>query len=79
MNKQEISVQINEVFIDILNDESITLNKTTKPQDIEEWDSLMHVQLVVGLEKKFKIRFMAKEIRNWSNVGEIIDCIYSKF
>jgi len=63
MEKQEILQKINEVFIDNLDNDNIALTESTTADDIEEWDSLTHVQLVVAVEKKFKIRFNAKEIQ----------------
>ena len=78
MEKQEILQKINEVFIDNLDNDNIVLTESTTADDIEEWDSLTHVQLVVAVEKKFKIRFNAKEIQSWKNVGEMIDSIQSK-
>jgi len=78
MEKQEILQKINEVFIDNLDNDNIVLTESTTADDIEEWDSLTHVQLVVAVEKKFKIRFNAKEIQSWKNVGEMIDSIQAK-
>jgi acyl carrier protein len=74
----EILKQVNEVFIDILDNADISLKDETTANDVEEWDSLTHIQLVVAVEKHFKIRFTAKEIQNWKNVGEMINSIQSK-
>ena len=78
MKKIETLKKINEIFIDILDNEDIVLTMETTANDIEEWDSLTHIQLVVAIEKFFKIRFTSKEIQSWNNVGEMIDCILTK-
>lgn len=78
MERNELLQKINEVFIDNLDNDNIVLTENTTADDIEEWDSLTHVQLVVAVEKKFKIRFIAKEIQGWKNVGEMIDSIKNK-
>jgi len=78
MTKEDILQQVNEVFIDVLDNEDIKLNNETTAEDIEEWDSLSHIQLVVAIEKHFKIRFKSSEIQSWKNVGEMIDCIETK-
>jgi acyl carrier protein len=78
MEKTEILQKVNEVFTDTLDNDSIILTESTTADDIEEWDSLTHVQLVVAVEKKFKIRFNAKEIQSWKNVGEMIESIKTK-
>ncbi len=57
---------------------AISLSPQTTADDIEEWDSLNHIQLVVAMEKKFKIRFNASEIRNWKNVEEMMRSIEDK-
>ena len=78
MDRSEVLKQINEIFIDTLDNEKLVIDETTQATDIDEWDSLTHIQLVVALEKKFNIRFTTSEIQEWKNVGEIIDCILSK-
>jgi acyl carrier protein len=78
MNKSEILAQVNCIFIDILENEDILLNFETTANDVEEWDSLNHIQLIVAIEKKFKIRFTSLEIQSWQNVGEMSDCILTK-
>ena len=77
-DRNEMLKEINDIFIDILDNESIVLAEQTVADDIEEWDSLTHIKLVVAVEKHFKIRFTAREIQSWKNVGEMIDCILSK-
>ncbi len=78
MNKDELLKNVNEIFIDVLDDETILLDYSTTASDVEDWDSLTHIQLVVAVEKKIKVKFTSKEIQSWNNVGEMLDCILSK-
>jgi len=78
MEKQDILKTVNAVFIDTLDNEDIVLSYDTTANDVEDWDSLNHIQLVVAIEKQFKIRFTSHEIQSWKNVGEMIDCIQTK-
>ena len=75
MGRSEMLAQINEIFKDTLDNENIEIKETTQAQDIDEWDSLMHVLLVDAIEKHFDIKFKASEIQNWKDVGEIMDSI----
>jgi acyl carrier protein len=78
MNKAEILQQVEVIFRDVLDEENIVLTESTTADDVEGWDSLTHIQLIVAIEKYFKIKFTSKEILSWKNVGEMLDAIYSK-
>jgi acyl carrier protein len=78
MIKQDILNDLLEVFVDVFEDEDISITSQTAASDIEEWDSLNHIQLIVAIEKKFNIRFQSREIQSWKNVGEMIECIAQK-
>lgn len=78
MERPEILRQVNEIFINVLDNEAIVLNEETTAADVDDWDSLNHIQLVVAVEKHFKIRFTSKEIQSWDNVGEMLNCISLK-
>lgn len=76
--RYEIFRQLNDIFIDTLDNDNVIITDFTTAVDIEEWDSLTHIQLVVAIEKYFNIRFTSKEIQSWNNAGEIVDSISGK-
>ena len=78
MERNEILKQVNEIFINTLDNPELIITEATTANDVEEWDSLTHIQLVVATEKHFNIRFTSKEIQSWNNVGEMINCIQEK-
>lgn len=78
MKKEDILKKTNEIFIDVLDDDTIVLHYETTADDVEDWDSLNHIHLVVAIEKAFKVRFTSQEIQSWKNVGEMIDSIIAK-
>lgn len=78
MSREEIYEQLNEVFRDVFDDEDITVNDTTTADDIEDWDSLEHINLIVAVEKKFNIKFNMGEVYKFKNVGEMVDAIIAK-
>ena len=78
MDKNQILADVQEIFRDVLDNEDIEINFDSVADDIEEWDSLSHIQLIVAIEKHFKIKFNSKELMEWKTVGDMIDCICSK-
>jgi len=78
MEKDEMLKKINEIFIDTLDNDDIVLTYETTASDVDDWDSLNHIQLVVAIEKQFKIRFTSQEIQSWKNIGEMLDCMIKK-
>jgi len=78
MSTEEIIRQVNGIFTEVLDNPDITVKYETTSADIEEWDSLNHIQLVVAIEKHFKIRFTAAEIVSFANVGEMSEAIKTK-
>lgn len=75
---QEIINKLTEIFQEVLDDESIQLTPETTAEDVEEWDSLNHIHLIVAIEKSFGVKFNSKEIQSWKNIGEMVASIASK-
>jgi len=75
MTSAEILKEVNEIFKDVLDNDNIVLGRETTAKDVEDWDSLTHIQLVVAIEKHFKLRFASSDILEWKNVGEMCDSI----
>lgn len=78
MTAQEVLTQITDIFRDVLDDDSIVLTPATTADDVEDWDSLTHIQLIVTIEKKFGFKFTTAEINGFKNVGEMVDAIIKK-
>ncbi len=67
-----------EIFQDVFDDGEIAVSRRTSAADIEAWDSLMHVNLVLAAEREFNIRFSSTEVAQLLNVGELADLIDAK-
>jgi acyl carrier protein len=78
MEQDELIKQVNKIFIDIFEDESIVLNEHTTTSDIEAWDSLNHIQMITAVEKHYKIRFDLNDLLNFKNVGDLCRGIQGK-
>lgn len=78
MSREEIFEQLNEVFRDVFDDETIVVRETTTADDIEDWDSLEHINLVAAVEQCFGIKFTMGQVVTMKNVGEMVDIILSQ-
>ena len=78
MTREDLYEKLNEVFWDVFDDEDIKVNDATTADDIEDWDSLEHINLIVAVEKKFGIKFNMGEVNKFKNVGEMVDIILSR-
>ena len=78
MSNAEIIADLTKIMEKIFDVSDLKISMDTVATDVEDWDSLNHIQMVVAVEKHFKIKFSAAQIQNWKNVGEIIDSISSK-
>lgn len=78
MDRNLIMEKIQDIFRDVFDDDDLNVTDTTSSDDIEEWDSLSHIQLVVAVEKSFGVKLTSKEILSWEDVGEMADAINEK-
>ena len=78
MKLEEILKQVNIIFIEVLENDSITLKGETTSKDIDEWDSLNHIMLIVEIEQVFSISFTAEEVNGFENVGQMCESIQLK-
>jgi len=78
LNVTEVFNNLIPIFKSVFDDIDLVIDETTKAEDIDEWDSLTHIRLVVSIEKKFDLRFTSAEISNLSNVGDMAMLIMKK-
>lgn len=75
MTRENVFERLNEVFRDVFDDETISVNDATTSADIEDWDSLEHINLIVAVEQEFEMKFNMGYVTNMKNVGEMVDII----
>lgn len=75
MGREEIFESLNEVFRKYFDDDDITVTDETTAADIEDWDSLEHINLLVAIEREFGIKFTMGETSEMKNVGEMVTAI----
>jgi acyl carrier protein len=78
MNKERILADVAEVIRDVVDLPGLTVNSQTTAESVEEWDSFNHINIVVAIEARFGIKFLAAEIEQLKNVGDLIALIEEK-
>jgi acyl carrier protein len=72
LSQEEILERLNKIFRDVLQDDELQLTMTTTASDVDGWDSLSHVRLVLTVEKDFSVKLSAAEIGRLKNVGDLV-------
>ncbi|MCB8566635.1 acyl carrier protein [Fusobacterium ulcerans] len=70
--------KLQEIFRDIFDDEELVITEEMTAADIEDWDSLAQINLIIAIEKEFKVRFSLEEVSKLKNIGEMLDLIKFK-
>jgi len=78
MSETEVMQQLNEIFRDLFELPELELTPGMSADDIDEWDSVNHVMLVVEIERQFKIKFHTAEVEEMKNVGDLVRLIVAK-
>lgn len=78
MSKKEIMAEVIEIFRNVFDDTELEIGGNTCADDIEDWDSLEQINLILAMEKNFSVKFNIKEVSRLKNVGEMVNLIQSK-
>lgn len=78
MERAQVFAQVAAIFRDVFDNEALEIQESTNSDDIEDWDSLNHINLVVAIEKQFKIKFSLEELSGLKDVGAMIDLMMHK-
>lgn len=70
--------QLQSVFRDVFEDDELTIDRQTSADNVEGWDSLMHVSLMINVERVFGVKFSTTQVASLKNVGELMDLIESR-
>ena len=75
MERTEILKKVNDIFKEVFEDDSLVITEQTTANDIEDWDSLMHITLISAIEQVFGFKFAMKDVIGMQNVGEMLDIL----
>ena len=78
MDRAEVAAKIQEIFRDLFDDDDLVISDGTTAADVEDWDSLQHINLITAVEREFAVRFSMQEVVAFKNVGDMIDCVMAK-
>ena len=75
MNRNDAAARLVNVFRNVFDDDSLTINDNTTSADVEDWDSIEHINLVAAVEAEFGMKFRMREVSGMKNVGEMLDIV----
>lgn len=75
MDKEKLMQEVQEIFRDNFDDETIALTRETNANDIEDWDSLEQINLLTAMERKYNLKFNLSDVRGLQNVGDLLDLL----
>jgi len=78
MTRKDVLDNVQEIFRDIFDEHDMVIEDKTNSDDVEEWDSLNHINLVSAIEKEFKIKFALGELMSLKDVGAMVDLMIVK-
>ena len=78
MDEQQIYSRLTEIFKDVFDEDDICVTPELSARDVDGWDSLTHIRLVLTVEKAFKIKFSTSEVGKPQNVGDLVRLIEGK-
>ena len=78
MQDEQIYAELTEIFRDVLDDDTLVLRPDLTANDVEEWDSFNHINLIVAVEQRFGIKFQTAELEGMLNVGHLVDLVRKK-
>jgi len=78
MSTEQIYRALTDIFHEVFEDQSIVPTPETKAADVPDWDSLNHINLIVAVEARFKIKFKSTELESLRNVGHLVELIERK-
>jgi acyl carrier protein len=70
--------ELQPIFRDILDQPELVITRASNAKNVEDWDSLAHINLVTAIEKHFHIKFVLGELGEMENVGDMVDSIHAK-
>ena len=74
----EVLVDITQIVRDVVGDQTVQLRRETQAKDVKNWDSLNHLEIIIGVENHFRIKMNFAELEKITNVGQMCDCVARK-
>jgi acyl carrier protein len=78
MSSNDIIPALHEIMVDVFDNDELQVDESTTAEDVEEWDSLSHIRLIVAVERKFGVKFKNSEIESLKNVGDLAKLVTAK-